>query len=177
MAFGGHSVRSTAAKTRQFRSKGYFMRKLLLLALCLVVFGCDSTPSPDGMPKLSSCTVTVQSDGQPFENAVVEFHHPDPTFRWTPSATTNTAGKAVMVTHGQYFGVVDGDYVITVNKTERAAFDPEKPPKEVKVYTFVDPKFCDPKTSPLKIGVAGKTVQTVDVGKAVWEVLRTESPM
>ena len=153
------------------------MKKSLLLGLCLAILGCGSAPLPDGMPKLSSCVITVQSDGQPLEGVVVAFHHSDPAFRWAPGATTNAAGKAVMVTHGQYFGVVDGDYVITVSKMERESFDPAKPPREIKVYTLIDAQFSNPKTSPLKISVAGKTAQTVDVGKGIKEILRMESPM
>ena len=153
------------------------MKKLMVFILCLAFCGCGGSPLPDGMPKLSPCTVTVQSEGQPLQGAEVAFHHSDQDFRWNPGATTDAAGKAAMVTHGQYFGVVDGDYVVTVSKIEREPFDQERPPKEVKVYTFIDPKFCDPKTSPLKISVAGKTTQSVDVGKEIKEVLRMESPM
>ncbi len=129
------------------------------------------------MPNLSPCVVTVTSDGQPLQDAIVSFYTTDPKFRWVPGATTDAAGKAVMVTHGQYFGAVDGDYTITVQKTERESFDTQNPPQTIKVYTLIDPKFADATTSPLKIKVAGKTNETVDVGKQIKEVLRTESPM
>lgn len=150
---------------------------LIVFILCGTLAGCGGSPKPDGMPKLSSCTVTILGDGQPVQGAVVGFHHSDPNFRWSPGGTTDAAGKAEMVTYGQYFGVVDGDYIVTVTKTERETFDPEKPPKEVKIFTAVDPKFADPTTSTLKIKVAGKTTETFDVGKSVKEVLRVEAPM
>jgi len=72
------------------------------------------------------------------------------------------------------FDAPEGDYVVTVSKSQRESFDPEKPPRTVKVFSRVDPKLTDPKTTPLKIKVSGKTAETFDVGKTGEYFLREE---
>jgi hypothetical protein len=117
------------------------------------------------------------SEGQPLSDVDVAFHSSDPTFKWGSNATTDSNGKAVMVTYGQFFGAVEGDYSVTITKLEREIFDKEHPPKQIKVFTLTDTQYTDPKTTPLKIIVSGKTAQTFDVGKTGKNVLRLENPM
>jgi hypothetical protein len=82
-----------------------------------------------------------------------------------------------MVTYGQFLGAVEGEYSVTVIKLERETFDRERPPKQIKVFTLTDVQYTNPKTTPLKINVSGKTAQTFDVGKTGKNMLRLESPM
>ncbi|MDR0336162.1 MAG: hypothetical protein LBI18_03630 [Planctomycetaceae bacterium] len=151
----------------------------LILSICVVAFfGCNNNGSrPEGMPRLVPCVVTVLSEGQPLSEVDVAFHSSDSTFRWGSNATTDSNGKAVMATYGQFFGVVEGEYSVTVTKLERETFDNEHPPKQIKVFTLTDVQYTNPQTTPLKITVSGKTTQTFDVGKTGKNVLRLESPM
>jgi hypothetical protein len=154
----------------------FFLTLSVFLGMALA--GCaDNDSRPEGMPKLVPCTVTILSEGQPLPDVKVDFNSDDPTFRWQAGATTDANGVAKMVTYGRYFGVVEGEYSVTVTKLEREDFDPEHPPKLIKVFTLTDPQYTDPKTTPLKIKVSGKTVQSFDVGKTEKTVLRQENPM
>lgn len=152
------------------------MKRLLYLILLLPFLGCsdDSAIRPADMPKLVACTVTVLSEGQPLPGVTVEFHRDDPNFKWSASAVANEKGEANMVTYSRFFGVVEGEYTVTVSKLERETFDPEKPPRQVKVFTLTEAQYIDPKTSPLKIKVSGKTMKSFDVGKTGNNVLRME---
>ncbi|MDR2439489.1 MAG: DUF4198 domain-containing protein [Planctomycetaceae bacterium] len=146
-----------------------------IIGFVITIAGCVNNDSrPADMPKLVSCTVTILSEGQPLPNVEVDFHSADPNFKWQAGATTDANGVAKMVTYSRYFGAVEGEYAVTVTKLERETFDPEHPPKLVKVFTLTDPQYIDPKTTPLKIKVSGKTVQSFDVGKTGKTVLRQE---
>jgi len=152
------------------------MKRLLYLILLLPFLGCsdDSAIRPADMPKLVDCTVKILSEGKPLPDVIVEFHSDDPAFKWGASAVTDTNGDARMVTYSRFFGVVEGEYTVTVSKLERETFDPEKPPRQVRVFTLTDAQFTDRRTTPLKITVSGKTTETFDVGKTGNNVLRME---
>ena len=152
------------------------MKRILYLILPLLLLGCtdDSKVRPSDMPKLAACTVKVLSEGQPLPDVVVEFHSNDPAFKWGTSAVTDANGEAKMVTYSRFFGAVEGEYAVTVSKLERETFDPDHPPKQVRVYTLTDAQYIDPKTTPLKIKVSGKTSEMFDVGKTGKTVLRME---
>jgi hypothetical protein len=152
----------------------YFFVPLFMFSVMMFT-GCVNNDSrPADMPTLVLCTVTVLSEGQPLPNVDVDFHSTNPDFRWNANATTDADGVAKMVTYSRYFGVAEGEYAVTVSKLERETFDPEHPPKSVNVFTLTDPQYIDPKTTPLKINVSGKTVQSFDVGKTGNSVLRQE---
>lgn len=151
------------------------MKRILCLVLMLSLLGCGGgTPRPDGMPPLVECNVKILSEGQPLPDVNVDFYSTDPNFRWNASATTDANGNARMVTYGRFFGVAKGEYVVTVSKLEREEFDPEKPPRQVRVFTLTDAQFTDRRTTPLKITVSGKTTETFDVGKTGNSVLHME---
>jgi len=152
-------------------------RFLLLSAILPLLIGCLGRDSsrPADMPPLVPCTVTILSGGAPLVDAQVTFHSGDPNFKWSPSNITDSNGKADMVTYGRFSGVVEGEYAVTVTKVEREEFDPENPPRQVRVFTFTDPKFIDPAATPLRIKVEGrKTDETFDVGATERTVLRME---
>jgi len=142
--------------------------------LPLVGCGWQDPTRPVDMPKLVPVTVTILSEGKPLADAQVTFHRGDPTFKWTPGNLTGASGTTQMVTYGRFFGVVEGEYTVTVSKLERETFDPAHPPRQVRVYTLTDPKFTDPVATPLKISVRGKTTETFDVGALGKTVLRME---
>ncbi|MDR0609264.1 MAG: DUF4198 domain-containing protein [Planctomycetaceae bacterium] len=157
-----------------FMNNYFFFPLFVFLGIMFV--GCVNDDSrPADMPKLVPCTVTILSEGQPLPHVEVDFHSADPDFKWQAGATTDANGVAKMVTYSRYFGAVEGEYAVTVTKLERETFDPEHPPKSVKVFTLTDPQYIDPQTTPLKINVSGKTVQSFDVGKTGNTVLRQES--
>jgi len=154
------------------------MRNIFYLILLLSIFGCGGQPLPDGMPKLFECNVKILSEGQPLPDVTVEFCSSDPDFKWGTSATTDENGNARMVTYGKYFGVPEGEYTVIVHKLQREEFDPERPPRQVRLFTLTDPQYTSPKTTPLKITVNGKTAQEFDVGKTdATQVLRMEDAM
>jgi len=141
----------------------------------LPILGCAADKSrPVDMPKLVDCTVKILSEGEPLPDVIVEFHNDDPAFKWGASAVTDTNGDARMVTYSRYFGVVEGEYAVTVSKLERETFDPDNPPRQVRVFTLTDAQYTDPKATPLKIRVSGRTTETFDVGKTGKTVLRME---
>jgi hypothetical protein len=154
------------------------MKQLSFFIFLILLTGCIGNDSrPAEMPKLVSCTVTILSEGQALADVDVAFHSDDPNFRWGASATTDANGVAKMVTYGRYFGVAEGEYAVTVSKLERETFNPEHPPKQVKVFTLTDIQYTNPKTTPLKIKVSGKTIQSYDVGKTGKIVLRKEDAL
>ena len=153
------------------------MKQILLLMTILPLLGCarQDPTRPVDLPPLVPCTVTILSDGQPLADAQVSFHSDDPAFKWSPGNFTDSSGTAQMVTYGRFFGVVEGEYTVTVSKVERESFDPENPPRQVRVYTYTDAKFTDPATTPLRIKVEGRRVtETFDVGPTEKTVLRME---
>jgi len=151
------------------------MKRILCLPLILLFFGCaEDKTRPADMPPLVDCTVRILSEEQPLSGVTVEFHHEDHNFKWGASGVTDANGNARMVTYGRFFGVVEGKYVVTVSKLERDEFDPENPPRHVRVYTLTDAQYTDPRTTPLQITVSGRMTETFDVGKTGRNVLRIE---
>lgn len=157
------------------------MKRIACLFVLFLLFGpligCGGPARPSDMPRLYPCELTVTSESVPFADAMIGFYSTDPEFKWGIGAITGADGKARMVTHGQYFGVPEGDYVVTVMKTEREEFDPEKPPRTVKVFTYTAPEYTERSTTPLKISIGkGKKVETLEIGKTEKQVLRSEPP-
>ena len=153
------------------------MKRLFLTAVLLLFLGCSGQDPtrPVDLPPLIPCTVTILSDGQPLADAQVSFHSDDPAFKWSPGNTTDANGTTQMVTYGRFFGVVAGEYAVTVSKLERETFDPANPPRQVRVYTYTDPKYTSPTTTPLRIKVEGRrTTETFDIGSTERTVLRME---
>ena len=141
----------------------------------LPFLGCaGSAPRPDGMPPLVECNVRILSEGQPLPDVTVELHSAAPSFQWGSSGVTDANGNARMVTYSQFFGAVEGEYAVTVSKLEREEFNPDNPPRQVRVFTLTEAQYTDPRTTPLNITVSGRTTETFDVGKTGREVLRME---
>ncbi|MCL2623091.1 MAG: carboxypeptidase-like regulatory domain-containing protein [Planctomycetaceae bacterium] len=70
------------------------------------------------MPRLYPATVTVMQDGKPLAGAEVFLLNLDTSVNWPVGAITNASGVAVLRTNGQYPGAPEGQYKVTVRKTE-----------------------------------------------------------
>ncbi|MCL2118549.1 MAG: Ig-like domain-containing protein [Planctomycetaceae bacterium] len=99
-------------------SKKFFYPLTIILAL-LVCYGCSKENRPDDLPQLYPVTLTITMDGQPLENALVNFFAEDKAIsKWTVGSITDSHGKAIIVTHGQFRGAPAGKFKVCVRKTE-----------------------------------------------------------
>lgn len=153
----------------------FIVSTLLLLPLSQ---GCTQNV-PKDMPKLYSCTLEITQGNQPLEGATVALYHQDSSLqKWTAGGLTDKSGKVVLKTQGRYDGVVDGNFKVTVIKTEvepgvllNAETEEAIPGK---TWNLVEPRFGNVASTPLTLSVAGKKVsETLDVGTAVKEEMRS----
>ncbi|MDR1959466.1 MAG: carboxypeptidase-like regulatory domain-containing protein [Planctomycetaceae bacterium] len=158
---------------------------LSLLCATMSFSGCGRSQSfPPGMPKSYPAAITIIQDGQGLDGASVTLMPLDGS-TWYASANTDAHGAAVLMTQGQYPGVVPGRYKILVTKRDTAPStvvipDPDIDPagyskaleqanKEVlESFDLIDPKYASVDAAPEEIEIiAGKNEKTIDVGKAV----------
>lgn len=159
---------------------------LLSMVASLLTFavGCGQK-LPPGMPKLYKTTIVIMQDGKPLPEANVVVVHEDFTSNpWTSGGVTDSEGKVLLKTEGQYVGVPQGNYLVAVSKVEGPpglelpknvntdaeirAYD--KIFKEIQDNSVevVDKKFMDSKATPLKIEVQAKSSEHIlDVSPAV----------
>jgi hypothetical protein len=159
------------------------MKKTLFFLFIVTLFGCSHKSVPDSFPKLVFVTLTLTQDGVPLDGAIVSLI--DPNIQFSVGGTTDTKGIVVLYTHGQHKGAPLGKYKVRIVKTES---DPVPPPprmgtpeyaahmKEMqknppKTYTLVEKQYTKPETTPLELEINGTMTQTLDVGKAVKDVL------
>ena len=125
------------------------------------------------MPALYPCTLVITQDNRPLEGAVVALFHQDSSLQqWTAGGVTDQSGKVALKTQGRYDGVVEGDYKVTVTKTEvepgvllNAETEEAIPGK---TWTLVEPHFGNVASTPLTFRMPGKKVsETLDVGIAI----------
>ncbi len=145
----------------------------LLIAAVALSFGC-SRKTPDGMPKLVDCQVTVTQGNAPLADATVSFSADD--MKWSISGTTDASGVAKIYTHGDYPGCPEGTFKVTVSKTvvEDNAEEITSASQMITsvAYECVDKQYSSRETTPLTITVSGKTSETFDVGEAVHEAIK-----
>jgi len=165
------------------------MKKLLLLFFVFAtIIGC-STETPEGLPSLFPCKMTVIQDGQPLQGASVIFLAAENSVStnektWTPMGLTDEKGVAVMRTNARYDGVPLGKYKILINKTEQeqskaGQAPPENSPayatwvqksqdENLYEYGLVDPIYNNAEKTPYEIEIGkGTNEKSVDVGKAM----------
>ena len=122
-------------------------------------------PPPPGMPSYYSCIVTVVQDGVPLEGATVMLHPDDQSLaKWGMiSGVTDAKGNAVMTINAGngYKGAFQGEYKVTVSKTERST------DRNIFAFHLVDQKYNAPNTTPLELKVSRATKAKVDLGSAV----------
>lgn len=67
------------------------------------------------MPKIYPCKITIKDkDGNLMPKVVVSVNPEDRTNRWGGSGETNASGVAEILTSGQYPGLSEGKYRVTV---------------------------------------------------------------
>ncbi|MEX0794988.1 MAG: hypothetical protein WD045_17745 [Pirellulaceae bacterium] len=84
------------------------------VALAIVAsFGCGAAPvAPTGRPPVAQVVGTVTRQGQPVQNAIVQFHPDSGGDRGT--GHTDQSGKFTISTYGPQDGAVVGTHVVTV---------------------------------------------------------------
>ena len=147
-------------------SKQHFYPLLIVLAI-FVCGGCSKENRPRDLPPLFPITLTFLLDGQPLDNAMVMFYTENQAIaKWTVGGITDAEGKAIIVTHGQFHGVPAGTFKVCVSKR----VFPDEPDENVVAsivgseirpmgkmpvpIDHVDPLFCKPENTPLKIEIA-----------------------
>jgi hypothetical protein len=137
---------------------------LIIIPILLACGGCSRDNRPADIPRLFPVTLLITLDDQPLDDALVVLHMENgPDAKWTVGSRTNTAGQAIITTHGQFRGAPAGKFKVCVSKSE--GIEENGRPKLVQ---YVDPLFGDPKSTPLEIEVsaAGKvTNSTLKVHK------------
>lgn len=160
---------------------------ILFVIGCLFIgASCNRTPRPDDLPKLYPCVLTVMQEQAPLAGALVNFHSENPSFKWTITGVTDLSGLASMKTHGNFQGVPEGEYIVTISKTEiEQSIKPKiggdgtelTPGGAITHYHLVDKQYSDPKTSPLRLTVQGRKIQdSFDLGKPVRQKGETIRP-
>ena len=147
----------------------------LCMVLCVCLAGCSSEKRPDGMPPLLPCEITIQQDGQPLSEASVSLVAKSGDDKWSAVGRTDSMGKAVLHTWGQYPGVPEGTYKVLVNKSEiESVIPPDASPAEAaklppdKTFTLVEQIYKDASSTPLEIELKKGTGRfTLDAGKTV----------
>lgn len=129
-----------------------FFPILSISILALAIAGCGGSPKPEGLPDLVPCTVTVTMGGAPLEDASVSLVAPDG--RWPGNGRTDSKGKAVIMTRGQYAGVAPGDYKVTVTKTLPPPATGRDEGSDAEPESLVASKFTSLQTTPLTCNVA-----------------------
>ncbi len=165
---------------------------LILAGIFCFLSGCGGEKYPDGLPKIYPVTVNVTQEGKPLEGATVVFAADESSdSRWGVGGCTDAAGKAIMSVNGKYKGCPAGKYKVVVSKSVTEsnqdkippAPDAVKDPKAFgewyhqygempivnKVFSLVEDKYSNSKTTPLSVEVTenGEKTFSLDAGKAV----------
>lgn len=143
------------------------------LCLCLMV-GCGRK-TPEGMPKLVPCSISITQDNKPLEDATVMLVSEGLT--WTVGGTTDHSGVAKIYTHGTYPGAPVGNYKVVVSKQIVESVDNIEVSASVVVsggvaHEYVAEEFRSADTTPLTLEIKGKTSESFDVGAAVDETVK-----
>jgi hypothetical protein len=129
---------------------------VLIFAL-LFLSGCGGTKKPDGLPNLHPCRITVTMNGSALEGASVTLSGSDG--RWSGNGRTDVNGAAVIVTRGQFQGVAEGEYKVTVSKIVPPTSRGKDEGSNEEPKTLVNTKYASPATTPLTCTVKPGTNQ------------------
>ncbi|MDR2441381.1 MAG: hypothetical protein LBE12_18625 [Planctomycetaceae bacterium] len=161
---------------------------IVSLIFFVAMVGCG-TKLPDGMPKLYPVTITVTQDGLPLENANVVLSGTD---QWVSIGTTNTQGIASLYTQGNYPGVPEGIFKVSVTKigeegekpppkpfsaeSERIYKEYQKSGKKYKQFNVTPEQYRKAETTPLQIEIRkGVKNIMVNIEGTVKDELRRQS--
>jgi hypothetical protein len=150
-------------------------RLILLTTALLIVAGCNGKKTPDGLPKLYPCEITVIQDGKPLAGATVILFSEDNSVTWGVSGGTLENGVAVMYTHGDFKGAPAGKYKVVITKTvienqptQEQLQNPNFAGSFGDSYDTVALKYKNMEKTPLRIEVkTQKTIENFDIGTAV----------
>lgn len=147
------------------------------VAVCLAAAGCrDKVVKPEGLPDLYPCVLTFTQAGQPLTEATVQVVSDDAERKWSAGGITDEQGQAILVTYGKFQGVQAGMHTVTVSKqetdvqgVEMEAGIPIPGGTLPKMFTLVEKKFTNPKTTPLKLEITpgANNDQTFECGAPV----------
>jgi hypothetical protein len=172
----------------------FFVTTVLFLSVSVSVFiagaGCKGEQRPDDLPPLYPCEITVIQDGNPLSSATVLFFPLNGNFQFAIGGKTDQNGILVPKTNGEWDGVPQGEYRISISKQIAPTDIPlpglQTPLEERRkmlenqmrlTKETVDPRFSDRTNSELRLKVEGKTVkESFDVGKAVDISLKELNP-
>ena len=138
--------------------------------ILLSVTGCSRHLKPDGFPPLYPASVQVIQGGKPLEGARVCLYRKDDTpQKWGIIGETDSSGKAVLVTHGKFYGAPEGEYFVVVEKQEDVSVSRSGDGTAVDSYTLVEEQYGNKEKTPLQFRVQkrGKNFEEFDVGQAV----------
>lgn len=156
----------------------------VVFLVVLAVSGCFRS-GPADLPRLYPCSITVQQEGKPLEQAVVQLVAADGSQKWHPLGSSDPQGTARMNTNGVYPGAPAGTYKIVVSKVQQSEskLGPEPPlespeheawlqkkgAENLDAFSLIELKYTKPGETPLEIEVKKQRANTllVDVGKAV----------
>ena len=163
------------------------MKKLLILLSLITLLGCTRQSVPDGLPKLVPVTLTITQEGTPLAGAIVSVVDPGGGIQFMVGGTTDVNGSVVLHTHGLYKGAPLGKFKVRVVKTEADQPPADLPPPpplgtkefeayrkqldKLKTYMLVEKRYTQLNTTPLELEITGPLTTTLDVGKAVRDVL------
>ncbi|MDR1478400.1 MAG: hypothetical protein LBJ00_05605 [Planctomycetaceae bacterium] len=145
----------------------------LLLGVSFFVAGCGDSAKPTDLPKLHPVTITVTSEGNALEGAIVQLVS-DPPIKFQAITGTDANGKAVMKTYN-YDGVPAGNFKVVITRDIDDDFvytentDGSKGIASSTQYQTLDTKFYQATTTPFEIEVPLKagTNTSFEVGKTI----------
>lgn len=156
------------------------MRKLLVLALCLLIVttaSCKQEKRPAGMPEIYPCSLKIVQDSAPLADAEVSVVSSDPQIvRFPCGGVSDQDGIVELKTMG-FKGAPAGSFKVVVSKIEylnqpKSYDEAQKFQSEgIKEESFdlVDRKFGDASTTDLQIEIqqSNSAPIEIDVGEAV----------
>ena len=135
-----------------------------LLSLLVVVFamttGCSKQKLPADLPKLYPCRITITDmDGKPLEKVVISVNPEDKTNKWGANGETNASGVADIMTSGQYKGLAEGKYNITLTAIEylKTGKLDDTGQEILEPKMLMSPEYADSAKTPLKFEMAAKS--------------------
>lgn len=166
-----------------------FLWVFVILIVSFSCAGCSSAKRPKDLPKLYSCTLTFNyENGEPITDALISVYSSDPAMKWMAGGRTDSRGKVKLMTSGQYPGIPEGKFNVIIAKTESIrdgkkmeesdTMTAEETSGVIQVYTFVEKKYAERKSTPLELTIvsSGKNDQSFQCGKPTRELLTTIIP-
>jgi hypothetical protein len=121
---------------------------LIIVAVILFLPGCGGAKKPDGLPELHPCHITITLNGVPLDGAIVSLSGNDG--RFPGNGFTDKQGIAVIRTRGQFIGVAEGTYKVTVSKIQSPPSTGKDEGSTEEPKPLVNPKYASSTTTPLE---------------------------